>query len=490
MSPVPLVLVLTLPLIGALAAVAVGRHGGRVATAAALATLGAALWLAVRVAAHGTVSVTVGDWTPPLGIRLNADGPAVLFLAVTAVIMAAVVLYARRSITGPKAGVDRGGPMAHTFWALLLLLWGALNVIFVSRDLFNLYVGLELASLAAVALVGIEGRRETLAAALRYLLFALTGSLLFLLGAALLYSAHGTLDLGLLAGQLGRHPSDLLALAAMTAGLAAKTALFPFHVWLPPAHAGAPPAASAVLSALVPKASLYILLRLWFDAAPDGAGTIGPQLLGALGAAAVLHGSLMALRQQRLKLVIAYSTVAQLGYLFLIFPLAAATAAIDPAGADAAWRGTLFQALSHALAKAAMFLCAGLIIEAAGHDRLDRLAGTARALPITLFAFGLAAISLMGLPPSGGFVAKLLLIDAAFERGAAAWALVVLIGGLLAAAYLFRPLAAAWRSPDGDDPDFAPVARRRQALPMALALAALGLGLFSDGPAGLMGGLP
>jgi len=489
-SPVPLVLVLTLPLIGALAAVAVGRHGGRVATAAALATLGAALWLAVRVAAHGTVSVTVGDWTPPLGIRLNADGPAVLFLAVTAVIMAAVVLYARRSITGPKAGVDRGGPMAHTFWALLLLLWGALNVIFVSRDLFNLYVGLELASLAAVALVGIEGRRETLAAALRYLLFALTGSLLFLLGAALLYSAHGTLDLGLLAGQLGRHPSDLLALAAMTAGLAAKTALFPFHVWLPPAHAGAPPAASAVLSALVPKASLYILLRLWFDAAPDGAGTIGPQLLGALGAAAVLHGSLMALRQQRLKLVIAYSTVAQLGYLFLIFPLAAATAAIDPAGADAAWRGTLFQALSHALAKAAMFLCAGLIIEAAGHDRLDRLAGTARALPITLFAFGLAAISLMGLPPSGGFVAKLLLIDAAFERGAAAWALVVLIGGLLAAAYLFRPLAAAWRSPDGDDPDFAPVARRRQALPMALALAALGLGLFSDGPAGLMGGLP
>ncbi|NKI35610.1 hypothetical protein HFP89_10585 [Wenzhouxiangella sp. XN79A] len=490
MSPALLALVLTLPLLGALGAVAVGRHGGPVAVAAALATLAAALWLAVRVATDGAVSIAVGHWTPPLGIRLTADGPAVLFLATTAVIMTAVVLYAVHWITGPKAGADRDGPMVHTFWALLLLLWGALNVIFVSRDLFNLYVGLELASLAAVALVGIEGRRETLAAALRYLLFALTGSLLYLLGAALLYSAHGTLDLGLLAGQLGRHPSDLLALAAMTAGLAAKTALFPFHVWLPPAHAGAPPAASAVLSALVPKASLYILLRLWFDAEPDGAGPVGPLLLGGLGAAAVLHGSLMALRQQRLKLIIAYSTVAQLGYLFLVFPLVAAAGALDPAGGDAAWRGTLFQALSHALAKAAMFLCAGLIIEAAGHDRLERLAGTARALPITLFAFGLAAISLMGLPPSGGFVAKLLLIEAAFERGAAAWALVVLLGGLLAAAYLFRPLAAAWRSPDGDAPGFAPVARRRQALPMALALAALGLGLFSAGPAELMGGLP
>ena len=489
-SLLALALVVTLPLLGALGAVASGRHGGRVAAGGAIGTLVAAVWLAVRVAADGAVSVAVGGWTPPLGIRLTADGPAVLFLATTALVMTAVVLHAQRSITGPESGVDRNGPMAHTFWALILLLWGALNVIFISRDLFNLYVGLELASLAAVALVGIEGRRETLAAALRYLLFALTGSLLYLLGTALLYSAHGTLDLGLLAGQLGRHPSDLLALAAITAGLAAKTALFPFHVWLPPAHAGAPPAASAVLSALVPKASLYILLRVWFDAAPEGPGPVGPLLLGALGAVAVLHGSLMALRQQRLKLVVAYSTVAQIGYLFLIFPLVAAAATADPAGADAAWRGTLFQALSHALAKAAMFLCAGLIIEAAGHDRLDRLAGTARALPITLFAFGLAAISLMGLPPSGGFLAKLLVVDAAFAAGAPGWALVVLLGGLLAAAYLFRPMAAAWRSPDEDAPGFAPVARWRQALPMALALGALGLGLFSAGPARLMGGLP
>lgn len=485
-SLIALVLTLILPLLGALVAVAFARLGAWIAGTVAVATLTAAVVLVLRVAIEGAVVIDVGGWRPPLGIRLIADGPAVLFLSTAALIMSAVVVFALR----PILARGRNDRQMHTFWALLLLLWGALNVIFVSRDLFNIYVGLELVSLAAIALVAIEGRRDTLAAALRYLLFALTGSLLYLLGAALLFAAHGTLDLGLLAQRLGQ--DDGLALAAITAGLVVKTALFPFHVWLPPAHAGAPPPASAVLSALVPKASLYVLLRIWFDAAPPTDG-LTPLLLGMLGAAAVLHGSLLALRQQRLKLIIAYSTVAQIGYLFIIFPLVAA-AGPDSAGADTAWQGTVFQALSHALAKAAMFLCAGLVIEAAGHDRLDRLAGTARALPLTFFAFGLAAISLMGLPPSGGFIAKYLLVNAAFESDVPLWSLVVLIGGLLTAAYLVRPLAAAWRSPH-DDPkelpeDLVAVPRRRQALPMALALAGLALGLFSMPPLALTGGLP
>jgi len=482
MSPdlVALAVVIILPLFGALIAVAAPGHGGRIAVTVALGTLAAALVLLVRVGGAEPVVVEVGTWSPPLGIALRADGPAVLLLSVSALILLCVVLYSR-----PLIG-SRSARMNQTFWALLLLLWGALSVIFLSRDLFNLYVGLELLSLTAVALVAIEGRRETLAAALRYLLFALTGSLLYLLGVVLLYAVHGTLDLGLLSGRLGTGATDGLALAAMTAGLAAKTALFPFHVWLPPAHAGAPAPASAVLSALVPKASLYILLRLWFEGSPALAGEVVVQSLGVLGALAVLHGSLMAFRQERLKLVIAYSTVAQIGYLFLIFPIAAG----EPAGADAAWRGTQFQLLSHALAKASMFLCAGLVVEAAGHDRLARLAGFARAQPMTLFAFGLAAVTLIGLPPSGGFLAKYLLFNAAFDAGVPVWSLVVLIGGLLAAAYLFRPIALAWRAPDADRTAFAPVARSRQLLPMLLAIAALSIGLAPGGPAGLMGGLP
>ena len=152
------------------------------------------------------------------------------------------------------------------------------------------------------------------------MMFALMGSLLYLLGAALLYAAHGTLDIALLATRVGSAPGDIVAAAAITAGLAAKTALFPFHSWLPPAHSGAPAPASAMLSGLVPKASFYILLRFWFEAAPDIAGTGVLTLLGGLGALAMIYGSLLALHQDRLKLIIAYSTVAQLGYLFFVFP--------------------------------------------------------------------------------------------------------------------------------------------------------------------------
>jgi formate hydrogenlyase subunit 3/multisubunit Na+/H+ antiporter MnhD subunit len=189
-----------------------------------------------------------------------------------------------------------------------------LNIVFLGGDLFNLYVALELLTFAAVPLVCLDGRPETLAAALRYLLFALFGSILYLLGAALLYGAYGTLDIVLLAARIHAEPAVWVAAGLMTAGLLAKTALFPLHLWLPPAHANAPGAASAVLSALVVKASFFLIVRLCFNVLPALPNEIACAILAALGSAAILFGSVLALRQERLKLLIAYSTVAQIGY--------------------------------------------------------------------------------------------------------------------------------------------------------------------------------
>jgi energy-converting hydrogenase Eha subunit H len=208
-------------------------------------------------------------------------------------------------------------------WTLLQGLWAALNIVFLGGDLFNLYVALELLTFAAVPLVCLDGRPETLAAALRYLLFALFGSVFYLLGAALLYGAYGTLDIVLLAARIHAEPTVWAAAGLMTAGLLAKTALFPLHLWLPPAHANAPAAASAVLSALVVKASFFLIVRVWFNVLPSPPNEIACAILAVLGPAAILFGSVPALRQERLKLLIAYSTVAQIGYLFLMFPLAA-----------------------------------------------------------------------------------------------------------------------------------------------------------------------
>src|SRR5262249_17060622 len=168
----------------------------------------------------------------------------------------------------------------------------------------------------------LDGRPETLAAALRYALFALIGSVLYLVGTVLLYGAYGVLDMVLLSDRVHPDPVTLLAIALMTVGLLAKTALVPLHLWLPPAHAGAPAPASALLSALVVKGSFFIVVRLWFDVAPGVPGFTAAQLLAVLGAAAVVLGSIVALRQERLKLLVAYSTLAQIGYLFLMFPLA------------------------------------------------------------------------------------------------------------------------------------------------------------------------
>jgi formate hydrogenlyase subunit 3/multisubunit Na+/H+ antiporter MnhD subunit len=273
------------------------------------------------------------------------------------------------------------------------------------------------------------------------------------------------------------------AVGLMSAGLLLKTALFPLHFWLPPAHASAPTPVSALLSALVVKASFYILLRLWLqlfplpDALP---GQFPGLLLGLLGAAAVLWGGVQALRQTRLKLLIAYSTVAQIGYLFLAFPLATVIA----------WKGMLFLLLSHALAKAAMFMAAGNILRFQGHDRIADLDRVAQRLPLTLTTFALAGVSIMGLPPSGGFIAKWLLLDAALRSGQWWWALVLILGGLLAAAYVFKVIGYAFTQ--ADTPRYPrAVPRRMEWSALALALAAIGIGLVAPWPLALMDiGLP
>jgi multicomponent Na+:H+ antiporter subunit D len=471
--------VLALPLAGALAAVALpGRAARAAALAASAATLAAALALALSIQAGGVLRLELGGWSPPVGIVLEADGLAAAIILMTALVMTAAALAARRTLAPETAGARA----AFGFWPLMLLLWTALNAVFLSRDLFNLYVGLELLSLAAIGLVAIGGKPEALAAAMRYMLFALAGSLLYLAGVVLVYAAHGTLDAGLVANRTPA-PTDALALALMTVGLMAKTALFPFHVWLPPAHGAAPAPASAILSGLVPKASFVILLQIWFEAMPDRAHDGALVLMAVLGTAAVVWGSLRALAATRLKLVVAYSTVAQIGYLFLVFPLAGGAAGEMPWSAGA-WTGVVFLALGHGLAKAAMFLAVGQWMDAAGSDRLENLRGLATAMPMTAFAFALAAVTLVGLPPSAGFTGKYLVMTSAFASGQWIWALVMAGGGLLAAAYLYRPLAVLFSradAPEGPRPS-----RAGQAVPLGLAGLAIALGIVSDAPFALL----
>ena len=437
-----LVIALLLPLLGMLAGFVLGGSWAQ-RIAMALLPLGLILSFTILADMVGTGESLVyhlGAWTPPLGIALRADGLSGAMLLVTAVVLTAIAWFARVHFPHAPGGGESRAP--SMFWVLLPAVWVSLNTVFLAGDLFTLYVALELLTFAAVPLVCLDGHAETLRAALRYLLFALLGSVLYLLGVVLLYGSYGTLDIALLRQVVAPGLVVWGAAALMTVGLLAKTALFPLHLWLPPAHAGAPAPASAMLSALVVKGSFFLVIRLWLDVMPDVVTVSAAQLLGALGAAAILVGNVVALRQSRLKLLIAYSTVAQIGYLFLMFPLAVGLMDMGLPN-DKAVTGGLLQTVSHATAKAAMFMAAGLIYVTLGHDRVAELQGIGRRLPKTVLAFALSGIALVGLPPSGGFMAKWLLLSVALTTGQWWWVVVMVAGGLLTAAYVFSVVVKA-----------------------------------------------
>ena len=446
--------------------------------------------LAHAVMAGEPVRHALGGWAAPVGIGLAADGVSAALVLLTAVVASAAAWH------GWVAANAQERAVARRFWPLYYFLWAGLNALFVSVDLFNLYVAMELITLAAVMLVADSGKREALSAAMRYLLVALFGSLLYLAGVGLIYGATGTLDLGLVTERLPAGPTAWTAFALIVAGLVVKTALFPFHTWLPAAHGSAAAPVSAVLSALVIKAWFYLLVRLWlgpFDALDlDGVAT----LMGLAGAGAILWGSLRALRQDRLKPLIAYSTVAQIGYLFLLFPLFPDTPSL-------AWSGGFFQAIAHGLAKAALFLAAGNVMIALGTDALARLPWLAGGPPLpagsrtaprpaacrmSLLAMGLAGVSLMGLPPAGGFVGKWLLLEAAWQQAAWGWVAVLAVGGLLTGAYIVKVLQAALaKPPEGAEPIMPkPVPRPLEWLAMALAVLAVVLGVAAALPLNLL----
>jgi multicomponent Na+:H+ antiporter subunit D len=474
-----LVALIFVPLLAALAAAVLPAAIGRaLALLVSLLMPLALLPLTRHILAHGSFDLLLAGLAPPLGIRLHVDGAALLLLWLVTLVMLAATVHACTSI-----GASRS---ARRFWPSWLVLATGLHVLLLSADLFNLYIGLELVTLAAVALVAFGGSNTALRAALRYLLLAMLASLAYLLGVALAFAASGTLDIDqALARGDGALPTSALAL--ITFGLLLKSAIFPLHGWLPKAHASAPGAVSAVLSALVVKVSLFLVYRLWFGAhlPPAMAG----QLLAVLGAFAIIYGSLLALRQDRLKRLVAYSTVAQLGYLMLLFAMPGVLA----------WHGTVLQLLSHGLAKAGMFLAAANIAYRMGSDSIEGLSGSDAGVPLSVFAFALAGVSLMGLPPSGGFLAKWLLLNAAWQHGQW-WLVVVLVAGsLLAAAYLFRALAVmlARNGPLAFDATGKQPAVSAEIAAFALAAAAIVLGFAAAPvlavlslPAALVGGGP
>jgi multicomponent Na+:H+ antiporter subunit D len=425
-------MMMLLPLLfGAVIAVLAGLWRSAAAQVVAVVATATALLASVvglfNVVADGPISYELGGWPPPIGIEYVLD-PLSAYLAVIIALIGLLV-----TIYPVEAAFDlrprRGVPL---YPLVLLLLTGLMGVV-LSGDLFHLFVFLEIYAISTYGLVSLGGDRGVFAA-LRYLLLGTVGSGLYLLGVGFLYFSTGTLNMADMAASLpaiADSPTVLGAMALIVIGLALKMALFPLHVWLPDAHSYSPPGVAALLAAVQVKAGAYGLIRILFDVfgpAYTGEGLPVSVALTYFGLAGIVVGSVLAIRQTDIKRMLAYSTVAQLGYIGVGIGLATPLALV----------GALLHVLNHAVMKSGLFLVAGGIIQRTGLKSIPRFSGLGPRMPLTMTGFAIMGLSMAGVPPTAGFFSKFYLVWGAIDVGNWLVAIVVVSSSLLTVVYFLR----------------------------------------------------
>lgn len=440
MSHLPVLLVV-IPLAAAILMPLVALRSSRLARLVLLTALaGIAVSSAMalrRVLAQGTWHYHLGGWAPPWGIEYVVDplsGGMALLIAVVAFLVA---WYAGPLVDEWPAG------RAGVFYSLYLLLTTGLLGITLTGDMFNLYVFLEISSLAAYALLAAGGIRATVAT-FRYLIIGTIAATFYLLGTGYLYALSGTLNMADLTARLPSVTGTQaygVAVTFIVVGLAIKTALFPLHGWLPDAYTYAPAPVTGLIAAVMAKVFAYALFRvLYFVLLAEGAAGQTLTVLGWASAVAVVAGSMMALAQRDVRRMLAFSSVGQMGYITLGLAL----------GNQAALIGALLHVLSHAVMKGCLFLIAGGVRWHAGVSRIEALHGMGQRMPWTMAAFTVAALSMIGLPPTAGFFSKWYLLTGALETHAWFFVAALLVSSLLNAVYFFRILEIAYlRDPLG-----------------------------------------
>lgn len=389
----------------------------------------------LHVLTNGPISYALGGWEPPWGIEYRVDALSGFLLLLVSGVGAVMMPYARTSI----ASEIHPSRQAWFYTMFLLCLSGLLGMA-ITGDAFNVFVFMEISSLATYTLIALGKDRRALLAAYQYLIIGTIGATFYVIGVGLLYSVTGSLNFVDIAGKLAtvENPRPLLsALAFLTVGISLKLALFPLHVWLPNAYAYAPSVATAFLAATATKVAVYLLLRFYFSV--FGSGFVFETLpvsniLLILSIAAMFGASIVAIFQEDIKRMLAYSSVAQIGYI---------TLGIAMANQDGL-TGGIVHLLNHAVMKGALFLVLGAVFYRIGTVHINGMAGIGRRMPLTMASFVVAGLSIIGAPGTAGFISKWYLAVGALEKGW--WWLVFMIvaSSLLAVVYIGRVIEVAW----------------------------------------------
>lgn len=415
-----------------------GRAGWLIATLVSWTAFVIAVALLVRVQSVGVISYAIGSWPPPWGIEYRVDAVNAFVLVLVSLIAAVVLPYARASIA-TEVPADRH----YLLYAMFVLCLCGLLGMAITGDAFNIFVFLEISSLSGYVLIALGRDRRALHSAFQYLIMGTIGATFYIIGVGLLYLMTGTLNLADMAARVsavGEVRPLLAALAFITVGLSLKMALFPLHIWLPGAYAGAPTAVAAFMAGTATKVSIYVLMRFIFGI--FGIRLVLPDLplldmLMVLSMAAMIVASLVALYQDDLRRLLAYSSVAQIGYI---------TLGLSLANADG-MTASVVHLFNHAIAKTALFMLTGGILLRVGGVRLDALAGLSRRMPLTSAGVLIAGLSLIGIPGTAGFITKWHLVLAAVQDGHWWVVAAVATSSLLAAAYVWRFVEIAYLRP-------------------------------------------
>ncbi|HEX9903712.1 MAG TPA: monovalent cation/H+ antiporter subunit D family protein [Propylenella sp.] len=436
------ILQVVIPLMGAILA-AFTRRGATayaIALAASLAlpfVAGAMLW---QVLTSGPISYALGGWEPPFGIEYRVDLLNGFVLLLVSTVGAVIMPFAYRSV-----GLEVDSGRQAWFYSVYLLCLAGLLGVTITGDAFNAFVFLEISSLATYVLIALGHDRRALLAAYQYLIMGTVGATFYVIGVGFLYLLTGTLNFVDIAARLGDAPPDrinaiLAALAFVSAGVSLKLALFPLHAWLPNAYAYAPSMVTAFLAATATKVAVYLLIRLFFSVfgqAVDFAALPVGEIMLLLSIAAMFVASIIAVFETDLKRMFAYSSVAQIGYITLGIGLA------NQAGLT----GSIVHLFNHAIVKAALFAALGCVFFRLGSVSLADISGLGRRMPVTLTAFTVAGLGLIGTPGTVGFISKWYLAVGALDNGS--WLLVFLIvaSSMIAIVYVGRVVEVAWFRP-------------------------------------------
>ena len=431
------VLLVVVPLVAAPIAALLNRPrlSWAVAVAATLWALYAALELLSQTMAAGEIHYELGGWAAPYGIEYVVDPVNAWVVVIVALIGALVAPYARVSVER-EITEDR----IPLFYAAFILCLTGLLGIAVTGDVFNVFVFLEISSLSAYALIALGSDRRALTASFQYLIMGSVGATFIVIGIGLMYVMTGTLNMADLADRLPEVSGTRtipVAFTFLTVGITLKLALFPLHLWLPNAYTYAPSAVTAFIASTATKVAVYLLLRFFFTIFGATFSFDVMQLdriLMPLALIAIVAMSLVAIYQENVKRLLAYSSVAQIGYMVLGISFASVL------GLTAG----ILHLFNHALMKGALFMSMGCVMYRVGSVRLERMHGLGRAMPWTMAAFVVGGLSLIGVPFTVGFISKWYLVQAALEQGMWPVAGVVLLGSLLALMYVWKVVEVAY----------------------------------------------